>query len=308
MALAKCPSCNHDVSREAKTCPQCGHPLSFRREPSATRGWGGMIIAMLIGAAALTVLASPVIAQEDWINRDCNRYGASVFPSITPGSLSPDILEKLRQKYAPKIEAARQECEWRKQQQKEAKAAEQARQAAAEREREREAQEQAAERERQAQEQAAERERQAQERERQRQAYEALPAHEKAALAAAAAAQKAEQEAATLAREAALRKQMVMTRLLDGYRFYAHVKWCYEVRDGYLVKYINDAELERAETAIKAIAEQAAKEDASIDTDDVWKKALKALQGKYAQDELCKMSLHQLFKMSPKPVYHIEKP
>jgi hypothetical protein len=45
-ALAKCPSCNNEVSREAKACPQCGQPLSFR---SPARGTIFLIIAGLIG-------------------------------------------------------------------------------------------------------------------------------------------------------------------------------------------------------------------------------------------------------------------
>lgn len=112
---------------------------------------------------ALLILAMPAAAQENWINRDCIAYGQSAVPAITPGSVSPYVLEKLRQKDAPRIEAARKECEWRKQQQLEAKAAEQSRQSALERERQQ-----------QAQQLAAEREREARERERQQQSHEAL--------------------------------------------------------------------------------------------------------------------------------------
>jgi hypothetical protein len=39
----------------------------------------------MIFAAALAALATPAMAQENWINRDCNRYGASAVPPITPG-------------------------------------------------------------------------------------------------------------------------------------------------------------------------------------------------------------------------------
>ena len=81
---------------------------------------------LMIFAAALAVLATPAIAQEEWINRDCAKYSASQGTrtrGIKPGAVSPYILEKLRQKDAPKIKAARQECEWRKQEQIEAKAA-----------------------------------------------------------------------------------------------------------------------------------------------------------------------------------------
>ncbi len=31
MALKKCPECNGSVSSSAKTCPHCGHPMTFGR-------------------------------------------------------------------------------------------------------------------------------------------------------------------------------------------------------------------------------------------------------------------------------------
>jgi hypothetical protein len=114
----------------------------------------------------------------------------------------------------------------------------------------------------------------------------------------------AQEEAARQAAEAA----KPINRLYRGYQYYAHIKFCNEVREGYLVKYVNDVELERAEIAIKAIVAQTTKEDAAIDTDDVWKKALKAVVGQYAEADVCKNSLVQLFKMSPQPVYQIAKP
>lgn len=49
--LAKCPSCNHDVSRDAKTCPHCGQPLSFR---NPYRGVVGVAIALILGSAILS--------------------------------------------------------------------------------------------------------------------------------------------------------------------------------------------------------------------------------------------------------------
>ena len=89
----------------------------------------------------------------------------------------------------------------------------------------------------------------------------------------------AQEEAARQAAEAA----KPINRLFRGYQYYAHVKFCNDVREGYLVKYVNDVELERAEIAIKAIVAQTTKEDATIDTDDVWKKALKAVAGQFAE-------------------------
>ena len=116
--------------------------------------------------------------------------------------------------------------------------------------------------------------------------------------------QQAEEEARAQAIEAA----KPINRLYRGYQRYGFVKFCNHVREGYLVKYVNDVEMERAEIAIKAIVEQTTKEDTAIDTDDVWKKALKALSGRYAEEWACKSELANLFKASPQPVYQIAKP
>ena len=99
-----------------------------------------------------------------------------------------------------------------------------------------------------------------------------------------------------------------VNRLFRGYQYYAHVKFCNQVREGYLVKYVNDLEMERAEKAIKALVDKTTAEDTSIDTDYVWKEALKAVKGKYANDVLCRNSLVELFNLSPEPVYPITKP
>jgi hypothetical protein len=91
----------------------------------------------------------------------------------------------------------------------------------------------------------------------------------------------AEQAKRRQAQEAAAREQariaaMPSTRLLNDYRFYAHVKWCDDLREGYLVQYINDAELERARQPIGDIVEQTTKDDPSIDTDDNWQQSIAA--------------------------------
>jgi len=67
------------------------------------------------------------------------------------------------------------------------------------------------------------------------------------------------------------------TRLFNGYAAFAHVQWCYEVRDGYRRGYISDPELERARKAVKAIVAQTTKEDATINTDDIWAQALRRM-------------------------------
>jgi hypothetical protein len=123
-----------------------------------------------------------------------------------------------------------------------------------------------------------------------------------------------------VAREAAQERArfaaLPSTRLLNGYRFFAHVRFCREARDGYASIYINDVEYERAEKVIKAIVEQTTKEDAAMNTDDVWEQALQSIAGHLqpyratqdGQRQVCQHSLQQLFNMPPTPVYSIQKP
>ena len=66
---------------------------------------------------------------------------------------------------------------------------------------------------------------------------------------------KQQEKAASDAREQARIANLPINRLFRGCQFYAHVKFCNEVREGYLVKYVNDAELVRAEKAIKSIVD-----------------------------------------------------
>ena len=125
------------------------------------------------------------------------------------------------------------------------------------------------------------------------------------------------QPAAKAAREAAEERARVAalpsTRLMNGYRFFAHVQWC---RDVARHVYIRDVEFQRAQTAIKAFEKQTKKEDATMNTDAVWQDALQSIQGYIAprranedgQDNACQNSLQQLFTMSPTPVYSIQKP
>ena len=122
-----------------------------------------------------------------------------------------------------------------------------------------------------------------------------------------------EQAAREAAEERARVAALPSTRLMNGYRFFAHVQWC---RDVARHVYIRDVEFQRAQTAIKAIEKQTKKEDATMNTDAVWQDALQSIQGYIAprranedgQDNACQNSLHQLFTMSPTPVYSIQKP
>jgi hypothetical protein len=49
--------------------------------------------------------------------------------------------------------------------------------------------------------------------------------------------------------------------LLTAYKRYAHVKYRNETRQGYMEVYVNDIELDRARTAVKAIEDNAVAED-----------------------------------------------
>jgi hypothetical protein len=100
--------------------------------------------------------------------------------------------------------------------------------------------------------------------------------------------------------------RLPINRLLNAYRMFAYARLCNEVRQGYLVTYVNDIELERARNAIRAIAAQIKKEDSSINTDDTWHQALKQLPP--VNDAMCHYVVVQLLNMSPKATFVFEKP
>jgi hypothetical protein len=99
-----------------------------------------------------------------------------------------------------------------------------------------------------------------------------------------------------------------INRLLNSYRFYIYSAICNQVREGYLVQYVNDVELVRARNAVKAIQAQALKDDPSIDIDYVWKAALKDPVGRYVLESKCRSTLVQLINDSPKSAWTVEKP
>ena len=39
MALIKCPSCGKEISDQAKSCPQCGHPISAVTVELTSKKW-----------------------------------------------------------------------------------------------------------------------------------------------------------------------------------------------------------------------------------------------------------------------------
>jgi Skp family chaperone for outer membrane proteins len=144
--------------------------------------------------------------------------------------------------------------------------------------------------------------------ERTRQHYAEQAERERQMQEQATAAAERRQQQAEADRAQAVIEAKPSTRLYRGYQRYAFVKFCNDVRQGYAVQYVNDVELERAGKVIKALAAQTSAEDASIDTDDLWKQTLRSLEGKSAHDVMCKNTLIALFNMSPTPVYQIAKP
>src|SRR5436853_2452901 len=53
MALIKCAACDKEVSAQAVSCPNCGHPLSKTASTkSSAAGIGCLVIIVVIGALA----------------------------------------------------------------------------------------------------------------------------------------------------------------------------------------------------------------------------------------------------------------
>ena len=64
-------------------------------------------------------------------------------------------------------------------------------------------------------------------------------------------------------------------RVSLGYRKYIWIQYCYQIREGYLLKYVNDIQLQRSAIIIKAIVDKAKQEEPSLDTDKLWNKERK---------------------------------
>jgi hypothetical protein len=116
--------------------------------------------------------------------------------------------------------------------------------------------------------------------------------------------QKLKEAQAEAARQAALPHN----RVINAYSLYAKVTFCNEVREGYLLQYVNDSEFVRAKAATKAIVAAALKEDSSLDTDDLWNKGRSAINGFIASQGYCQLALSQLLNASPVNPYEIRKP
>jgi hypothetical protein len=92
-------------------------------------------------------------------------------------------------------------------------------------------------------------------------------------------------------RQAAIEAAKPVNQLASAYREYVQVQTCYKDRQGYLVVWVNDIEMDRARRAIHAIEQKLTKDDPSIDTDKLWRSALTSVQ---VSESFCHYSLNRL--------------
>jgi hypothetical protein len=97
-------------------------------------------------------------------------------------------------------------------------------------------------------------------------------------------------------------------RLIKAYQVYSNVAFCNELRQGYLVVWVNDVELERAKAATKAIEKSLLAEEPGLNTITLWQTALRQAGGWMANQWSCQQAYTLLREMSPANVYPIQKP
>ena len=58
MALMKCKECGHEISDQAKSCPNCGAPQADAAAPTKPFGWGKLILLLFLGWILYEFLAA----------------------------------------------------------------------------------------------------------------------------------------------------------------------------------------------------------------------------------------------------------
>jgi hypothetical protein len=102
------------------------------------------------------------------------------------------------------------------------------------------------------------------------------------------------------------------SQLFVAYKLYAFAQFCHQLRQGYVVVYINDVEMERLRVVTKAIERRALVDDADLNTDALWRSAHETAMTKnsgwYGTEATCRQAKNELMNMSPVSVYTYQKP
>jgi hypothetical protein len=88
------------------------------------------------------------------------------------------------------------------------------------------------------------------------------------------------------------------SRVFVAYKHHAFLQFCHQARGGYLVQWIDDDEIDRADAVVKAVVAKAREQAPAIDTDEIWKAARQTIRGMFANLDMCQMEKNQLFGMA----------
>ena len=81
MAMKKCPECKKEVSKKAKTCPHCGHPL---KQSVSFKGWAAIPVVLVIGVVATHLFAIQQIKTDLQVRFEKTALLASAEIQINP--------------------------------------------------------------------------------------------------------------------------------------------------------------------------------------------------------------------------------
>lgn len=101
-----------------------------------------------------------------------------------------------------------------------------------------------------------------------------------------------------------------VNKVVNAYAAYIIVRICHESREGYLVQYISDAEMDRAEKAIRTAVDKWTAADPTIDKSLAWDDARKYARGLNiaASVEFCQSQLAKLYSLSGSSPYKFGRP
>lgn len=87
-------------------------------------------------------------------------------------------------------------------------------------------------------------------------------------------------------------------RLQRAYWLYMYARGCHQARQGYVVVWLNDVQLERARNSIKAIEQGVVQEDPSIDPTEEWKRVTE-IQPTGVWEHECPRMFNELLALAP---------